>query len=416
MPASPTHTAAVRPSAAAAPATRIRSIDVLRGFDLFWIVGGAGIARALERMEPNAVTTFLQTQLTHADWEGLRFYDVIYPLFLFLVGCSIMFSLDRARATETRGALLRRILRRGLLLYVFGFIYHGGLAARWPEVRLSGVLQLIAFAYVGAASFYLFFGARVRTLVGATAAILAGYGALLAWTPFPDVALDAPSLARLETQAHSQKPADVLRLAPGRVSGRYEAGHNLSNFLDYRFLPGKKVNGAYESQGLLSPLPATAICLLGILTARWLRRSDISPQRQAMGLLLAGVAVLGLGLLWSLSLPLVKKLWTPSFCLVTGGISAVLLAVFHLVIDGWRLERWGTPFLWLGSNSIAIYLGYELIRFDRIAERVTGGDVRAWCDAHLARGAGALLSALVALGLALWLARFLHQRRIFLRV
>nr|MBP8258004.1 DUF5009 domain-containing protein [Opitutaceae bacterium] len=193
-------------------------------------------------------------------------------------------------------------------------------------------------------------------------------------------------------------------------------GYNFSNFVDYRYLPGKKANVYYESQGILSPLGATIICLGGILAALWLRREDILPKRKAAWLAAAGVTAVGVGLLWSLQFPLVKKLWTSSFCLVTSGISALMLAGFYLVVDILRYDRWCAPFLWLGMNSLTIYLGYELIRFERISERLIGADLRAYLDVHLARGAGALLQSLVGLGLALALVRFLYKRRIFLRV
>lgn len=383
---------------------------------MFWIIGGAGIARALGKMDQNPVTAFIGRQLTHQDWEGLTFYDVIYPLFLFLVGFSIVFSIDKNRGERSRGATVRRILRRGLLLFVFGFVYHGGLAAKWPGVRFSGVLQMIAICYVVAAMVYLYFGPNWRPVAGTAAGLLAGYWVLLTFAPFPDVVLERATLERLAVQAGSSEPADILALVPGRQSGTYEAGYNFSNFIDYHYLPGKKANVYYESQGLLSPLGATVICLGGILAALWLRREDVSPTRKAAWLAVAGAAAIVLGLLWSLQLPVVKKLWSSSFCLVTGGISALLLAGFYLVVDVWRSDRWCAPFLWLGTNSLTIYLGYELIRFERISERLIGADFRAFLDDHVARGAGALLQALVGLGLALALVRFLYNRRIFLRV
>ncbi len=383
---------------------------------MFWIIGGAGIARALGKMDQNVVTDFIGSQLSHKDWAGLRFYDIIYPLFLFLVGFSIAFSIDKHRGEQSRAATVRRILRRGMLLFLLGFVYHGGLAAKWPEVRFSGVLQMIAACYVIAAMLYLYFGPKWRRVAGTAAGLLAGYWLLLTFAPFPDVVLDRATLDPLAVQAGSSRPADILALVPGRQSGTYEAGHNFSNFVDYRYLPGKKANVYYESQGLLSPLGATVICLGGILAALWLRREEVSPTRRAAWLAAGGAAAIGLGLLWSLQFPIVKKLWTSSFCLVTGGISALLLAGFYLVVDAWRFDRWCAPFLWLGTNSLTIYLGYELIRFERISERLIGADFRAYLDHQVAKGAGALVQALVGLGLALALVRFLYNRRIFLRV
>ena len=109
------------------------SVDALRGFDMFWILGAATLVRGLEAMSDNGITRFLSAQLEHATWEGVHFYDVIYPLFLFLIGVSIVFSLDRARRRDGKAAVVGRILRRGLLLYVLNFIYNGGFTTRWPR-------------------------------------------------------------------------------------------------------------------------------------------------------------------------------------------------------------------------------------------------------------------------------------------
>ncbi len=396
-------------------AQRLLSLDALRGFDMFWIVGAAALVTALEKVSDNAVTRFLSTQLHHVPWEGFRFYDLIFPLFVFIAGVSLVFSMERTLAQQGQGKAIARLARRCALLFLLGIFYYGGFSARWPEIRLSGVLQYIAVAsFCGGALFILLRRARALALV--CAALLLGYWALMAFVPFPDVRLDKETLAQTVAQLKSSEPAQVLQTAAGRARGCYEEGHNLSNYVDYRYLPGKKINGAYESQPLLGILGVVSVCLLGLLAGLWLRRGDADDHRKVIGLVLAGVASVALGYLWGLQFPVVKKLWSPSFVLVTGGCSALLLGLFYWLVEIRQWRTWCQPFVWIGMNPITIYLAHNLIDFPKIAARLAGGDVQAWLDLHLAKGAGGLLLAAVELGLTFLLVRFLYVRKIFIRL
>ena len=151
-------------------AGRVRSVDALRGFDMFWIVGAGALGRAIEKMTETPVTTFLSTQLTHASWEGFQFYDLIFPLFLFIVGISIVFSLGKATAQGGKAQALKRIIRRSILLYLLGIFYYGGLSEKWPNIQFGGVLPRIAACYLFAAIIFLFF--RLRAIIGIFAGLL----------------------------------------------------------------------------------------------------------------------------------------------------------------------------------------------------------------------------------------------------
>ena len=135
-----------------------------------------------------------------------------------------------------------------------------------------------------------------------------------------------------------------------------------------------------------------------------------------MWLLAGGAAGIALGLLWGMQFPIIKRIWTSSFCLLASGCSAMLLGAFYLIVDVWRWQKWCTPFLWIGMNAITIYMAAALVDFKGIGNRFVGGDVKAFLDTHLATGAGSLVAALVALTLPVLLVRFLYQRKIFLRL
>ena len=367
------------------PRRRLLCLDALRGFDMFWILGADGLVRGLKALSDTGPTQLLAGQLSHKDWEGFAFYDLIFPLFVFIVGVSLVFSLTRTVAEEGRGAALRRVFRRTALLFGLGIIYSGGFSNEWPNIRLLGVLQRLALCY-GAASLA-FCLLRPRGLLALCAGLLIGYWALMTFVP-----------------------------VPGIGAGMFGKGANLSNYLDSQWLPGKRYDGEWDPEGLLSTLPAVATCLLGVFAGLWLRREDIAPARKSAGLALAGVIGVGLGFLWALQFPVIKKIWTSSYVLVAGGYSALLLALFHQIIEvrGW--QRWARPFVWIGLNPITAYLANNIIGFRKLATRFVGGDVKNLFDRRIIPGMGELVISLTGLALAFLLCWFLHRRKIYLRL
>ena len=149
-----------------AAAGRIRSVDALRGFDMFWILGAVPLVKALDKMSGNAFTRFLTAQLTHVQWAGVVFYDFIFPLFLFIIGVSLVFSLDRALVRDGRAKVAGHIVRRSVLLFLFGVFYSGGLSHRWPDVAMGGVLQRIAACYLAASLLYVWCSSRLKVIAG----------------------------------------------------------------------------------------------------------------------------------------------------------------------------------------------------------------------------------------------------------
>ncbi len=376
----------------ATPTTsRVASIDALRGFTIFWILGGDALAWALKEMSTGqhglwrAITTFLGDQLAHVPWEGFRFYDFIFPLLVFVTGVSIVFSLSRLTEREGRAAAHWRVLRRSFLLYVLGIIYYGGLSHPWPEIRLLGVLQRIAICYLAVS--LLFLNLRVRGLAVALVVSLVGYWALMTFVP-----------------------------VPGIGSGTLAEDANLARWIDVHYLPGMKWYGEWDPEGLLSTLPAIGTCLLGLFAGLLLHDTRVEPARKALWLIGSGVAMIGAGYLWSLQFPIIKNIWTSSFVLVAGGYSALLLGALYQVMDVWGRANWASIFMWIGANAITLYLVANFVNFQQLAARLVGGDVANALDDHLTKGAGNFLTAAVGLVLAIVLARFLYRRKIFLRV
>ena len=418
------------------------SIDALRGFDMFWIIAGDALVSALSRMAGEkgdgfSIIKFLAYQLEHAEWAGFRFYDLIFPLFVFIVGVSIVFSLTKELEHGGRPAALRRVIRRVLLLFAIAILYSGGFNGLWPDMRLLGVLNRITLCYGAAAMLFLFF--KPRQLVAICAGLLVGYWAMMTFIPIRDIRLADEPLAELaiksgnpaaaqsltsSTNPSTVKNSPALAFAHQQfdattnlVMGKFEPGYNLAHHVDFQVLPGKKWDRYYDPEGLLSTIPAIGTCLLGIFAGLLIRSRYFADNWKVIYLVGFGVGAILLGWLWNLQFPVVKKLWSSSFVLVAGGYSAVLLATFYWVIDVKQWRWWCMPFVWFGCNAITIYLTSSLVGgFRSIAQRFVGGDIRAFFETNVTRGFGDLIVALVGMLLAFLFLRFLHQKKLFLRL
>jgi predicted acyltransferase len=359
---------------------RLLSLDALRGFDMFWIVGAEDIVHALQKVSRNTVVHFFSDQLQHRDWEGVAFYDLIFPLFVYIVGVSLVFSLSRSLSAAGRSVTMRRILTRSTLLYLIGILYYGGLNEGVDKIRLLGVLQRIALCYLFAG--LIFCTSRLRTMIVVFAALLIGYWALMTFVP-----------------------------VPGHGAGNYAEGANLANYIDSRYLPFRKWDGNHDPEGLLSTLPAIATCLMGVFAGLLLKNAGISDWRKVLYLGGAGAGCVVLGFLWGLQFPVIKKIWTSSYVLVAGGYSCLFLAGFYLIVDVLKAKRWAMPFVWIGVNPIAIYLAHNILDFRGLALRFAGGPFQRLLGAY-----GELLTTFVIMGITFLLVHFLYRRKIFLRL
>jgi predicted acyltransferase len=360
---------------------RLMSLDALRGFDMFWIVGADALVEGLRKVSDTGPISSLARQLEHVDWQGFHFEDLIFPMFVFIVGVSLVFSLTRALEEGGRAGAVWRILRRAVLLYVLGIITYGGFSTTFHEIRLLGVLQRIALAYLFAGLIFCYFGTKGR--IAWCVGLLVGYWVIMTFVP-----------------------------VPGGTAGNFAAGQNLTNWIDKHYLPLRKWDGDYDPEGLLSTLPAIANCLLGVFAGMLLRDGKLSPWRKVALLAAAGISLVALGWLWSLQFAVIKKIWTSSFVLVACGYSSLFLAAFYLTVDvlGWR--RWAVPFVWIGANPITIYMLHNLVDVGAISRRLAGGEFGKVCFGRFSD----LVVAAVGMAITFGIARFLYQRKIFLRV
>ena len=423
---------------------RLTSLDALRGFDMFWILGADSFVYALHEMSDNPVAKFVAEQMDHAEWAGFRFYDLIFPMFVFIMGVSTVFSLTKIIAREGRVAAVKRVLLRGILLFAVALIYSGGFTNPWPDVRLMGVLNRISLCYTFGGLLFIF--CDLRVMLAAATALLLGYWALVAQIPIRDIRLDKESLAEKAEASANLTLASQFRAiesSPGknpsglknnpvweatqkmyfaatnRVTGKYEPGYNVVNHFDFEHLPARKYDIFYDPEGILSTLPALVTGLLGIFAGRLLRNKSVPAAKKVFWLMGVGAASAAVGWLWGIEFPVIKKIWTSSYVLVAGGYSAMLLGGFFWLVDVKKWQWWCQPFIWIGMNPITLYLTSNFLGglgFEKLARRLTGGPVKSFFDAHVAAGFGDLVSAFVGVVLFVLFARFLYQRKIFLRL
>jgi predicted acyltransferase len=361
---------------------RLTSIDALRGFDMFWIVGGDDVAKALAKWWGTPESKTLAQQFEHVAWEGFRFYDLIFPLFLFTVGVVLPFSLRKyQRGDQPKAGAFGRLARRVVLLFLLGLIYNNLLRFDFANLRVTGVLQRIAICYGIAAMIFLLTKARTQAIL--FVAILVGYWAILMYVPSPE-----------------------------STAGDLSIEKNLAGYLDRHYLPGKINKGYYgfgDNEGLLSTIPAVATALLGVLAGHWLL-SGQGRWIKCLGLAVAGLACLGLGTLWAREFPIIKILWTSTYVLIAGGWSLLLLAFFYTVIDVLKLRKWAFFFVVIGVNAITIYIASRIIPFDDIARFFLGGVVR------YSRSFGPVVVPIGTLVLEWLFLLHLYRNKIFLRV
>jgi len=322
---------------------RLASLDALRGFDMLWIMGADELAHELAKVWNNGFFNGLAAQMDHAQWNGFTAYDLIFPLFLFIAGVATPYSVGRELEKGTpRKQLLLRVVKRGLILVLLGIIYNNGLALNpIDKIRFPSVLGRIGTAYMMANIIYLYAGKRGQTLW--CGGLLLFYWLIMAFNA-----------------------------APGFPAGDMSMEGNFASYIDRLLLPGSLYLEIHDPEGLFSTIPAISTGLLGILTGQFLKENQMAPERKALYLFGAGLALVALAQAWNLVFPINKNLWTSSFTLQTGGCSLLLLSAFYYIMDVRGYQKWAFFFRIIGLNSILIYMSVVFIDWGFTAKALLG--------------------------------------------
>ncbi len=361
---------------------RIVSIDALRGFDMFWIMGpelGNSFVSGLVILMVGHLPESVSYQLEH-HWGTFGAWDMIMPLFLFIAGVSLPFSIGRRiEAGDGRQAIYLRALRRVVILWILGMISQGNLLQfRLDHLKVySNTLQSIAVGYLVATVALV----ELRTVARQTvlcASLLIGFALVMLYVP-----------------------------PPGGVAGDFSPNGNLACWIDKTVMGHFMDGGGYT--WILSSLGFAATVIMGSLAGHALK-APLPGARKVLILTGAGIACLILGWAANFAVPIIKHLWTSSMVLWAGGWSLLLLALFYLVIDVLGYKRWAFPLQVIGANAIVAYMAEKLFGIEHICRGLFGG-----LCAHFGPARQFTLTCLSIL--FLWsLLYYLYRNRTFVRI
>ncbi|WP_175418934.1 acyltransferase family protein [Aureibaculum algae] len=309
--------------------TRLISLDALRGFDMFWIIGGSSMIITLVKVLglPENWVNGLALQMTHVKWDGFHFLDLIFPLFVFISGVAIPYSILSKKAKGVPIKKLQyQIIKRSLIIVFIGLSF-SLFKFKWEAIRLYQVLWLIGMSYMIGASITLHVESwKYRLLIFFVILVL--YHIIIFYLPYPE---------KGET------------ITPG---------NNLAAWLDRNLIKTNLAVGVYDAEGTIRIFPAAMVSVLGALTGERIKWYAQPKLRCGIELLIAGLVCLFLGWCWSFSFPIIKGLWSPSYVLWASGWSLLLLALFYTVMDVWKLTWVGWIFVPIGMNAITIYAAH----------------------------------------------------------
>ena len=313
---------------------RLYSLDALRGFDMFWIMGAEEVFHELAKITGSPFWMGISTQFTHPDWNGFHLYDLIFPLFIFLAGVSTPYSIGRSLADgKTKQQVMLRVIKRGLILVLLGLIYNNGLQIRpLADIRFSSVLGRIGIAYMLANIIYIY--AKEKMQIIWFAGLLLSYWLIL-----------------------------KLTSAPGFPIGDLSMEGNFASYVDRTILPGKLSKGIHDTVGFFNNIPAISTALAGIITGMYLKKTEINRKKKAITMAVCGIISLIIAQIWNLDFPINKNMWSSSFVMHTTGLSLLLLSLFYYIIDVLGYQKWAFFFKVIGMNSILIYLSGKFINW-----------------------------------------------------
>jgi predicted acyltransferase len=363
---------------------RLHSLDALRGFDMFWIMGGEGIFAGLATLTGWPVLQWWAGQLDHVEWHGFQFYDMIFPLFLFIAGISFPFSLAKRMAlNEPRKKIYFHVISRGLILVLLGILYNNGVRFDFGEMRYGSVLGRIGLAWMFGA--LIFMNTKLTFRIVWLWGLIIGYWLLLLLFP-----------------AHDLGSTDAFSMQG-----------NLASYIDRLLMPGHLYKDIHDPEGLFSTIPAISTALLGMLTGQFVMSEYMQkkPLRKVLFMVLAAIGLMIIGKVWNIFFPINKNLWSSSFVCFVGGLSLLFFSLFYLIIDIWNYRKWAFFFVVIGMNPITIYLANRIINFRAAAKFFFGGIIELLPETW-----APFMNSLAVATVGWVFLYILYRKKIFLRV
>jgi predicted acyltransferase len=357
------------------PQGRLISLDALRGLDMFFRVCLSYIFLALPEVSENALFTWLANQCEHPDWAGFTMYDIVFPMFIFIVGVAMPFSFAK-RMTSEKGTkeLYGHVFSRTITLMILGVVLWRSPGGPHPEYGYYSVLYRIGFSYFFAAIIMMNTG--IKGQIYWAVGLFIGHWILMRFIP-----------------------------VPGYGMGDFSPQGNLDTYLGD--LVARFISPNFRYVLDISLIPSVSNALFGVLAGHWLK-SDHEPAQKAKWLLIVGILTIFAGLMVHMDFPINKKIGSPSFHLLTCGISTFLLGGFYWIMDVKGYKKWAFFLVVVGINPITIYVAAWLIDFNAISNVFIG---------RFELGRAQDLALVSVASLIKWLfLYYLYRQRIFLKI
>ena len=322
---------------------RLESLDILRGADMFLLLFIGPVLRAVCKAVPGGAA-WLSAQLNHVPWEGFVLWDIIMPLFLFMSGITIPFSMAKYKeGLRPDGQFYLKLLRRFCVLFLLGWIVQGNLLLwDWKLFHpFANTLQAIAVGYVVAA--LLFVHADIKWQVAACALLFAAYWIVFACTGM-----------------NTDPQDNVAMVIDKAVLGSHRDGVEWAADGSWRFMK------RYQYTWVLSSLNFAVTVIMGSFAGQILRANKLQPARRAMAVDIVGALLIASGLLLSPAFPIIKKIWSSTMTLFSGGICFVLIGLTYYVVDVRKRGRWLSWLKIYGMNAITAYCIGEMLKYNTL--------------------------------------------------
>ena len=373
---------------------RILSLDTLRGFDMFWIIGGGTLIEVLAKCFPAAWLQVLSRQMEHATWAGFHFEDLIFPLFMFISGVTIPIAvISKLEKGSSKKEVILKIAKRMLILIALGIIFNGTLRNGFSNARYVSILGQIGISYF-IASLIVIYAKSLKNQLFWLCGLLIGYSVV-----------------------------QLLIPVPGIGSGILTPYGCINSYIDRMLLPGRLAygpdgemvsgNGVFDALGILSIISAIGVTLMGYFAGIILLQKDSTPQKKLRILVGIGIGLIVLSLFISPFYPVIKKCWTTTYNILSGGISFLLVALFYFVIDVLGYKKWTLFFRVIGTNSIFIYL---IVVGNLLNISSTTTSLFGWIINPMSENAGQLVLVIGNITLAWLLLYLMYRKSIFIKV
>lgn len=373
---------------------RLESLDILRGLDMFVLVVLSKLVSSFGATGEYPRLSGLFYQFEHADWVGFTSHDLIMPLFMFCAGAAIPFAFSKYRENGlNQGKMWARIIRRVILLWVFGMACQGDLLSYdWDKFSFfSNTLQSIAVGYFFSAIFFMY--TKPRTQVGIAVLLLIAYWALMMF-----VSVDGYGGGDFSKDGNLAEWVDRAVLGSHRDCASIGEDGSVV-FADY-----------YRYTWILSSLTFIVTVMSGMFAGEILRSRKWDEKRKSLILVVAGIVMVAAGWIWGLQMPVIKKIWTSSMVLVASGYSFILLGVLYWLVDI-RKAKWLDWLKVFGMNAIVAYLMAQLIDFKGIFRPFLCG-----LEQYIGAGWYHFILRVFCVAFSWWILSLLYKNKKFIRL